>query len=620
MEQNIDQLISDAEAFAKAGEIEQAEKKYLSVLEINPDSASAHYGLGTIAMQCNQAEHALKCLRRAQTLEPEAVDIAYNLAHCYHQLGNLRQSVLQLQHATKFCKADPVFCPLIADFLLRLGEPAAAIQLLARLQVLLPADQIILARAQAAKSNWREAVNILRRLNGDLPNDAKLANDLAVAAGKLRDYETSISSFERYLTLVTPSATDYLRFADLLLIAQRADRCGAALKLAIDLGEDSAEVFVMQAKVARLEADYSAANVALDKALEKQANDGQAWTLRAELASDDQLKGFIDSLSAELAKADELDLQHKALLNYALADMQDRATDFENAAASLLSANEAQHQFLQNTKNTYQPEHTTQAVDRLIESFNRDMFDSAPIQSGASSVSAKPIFIVGMPRSGTTLVERIIGQNPQVFNAGEQEAMEFVAADFNQKVITGKLPSVDKISAEQWSELRGLYLDKLPEMSKPIFTDKLPHNFRHVGLIHKLFPESRIIQLHRDQQDVCMSIYSRAFTAGHNYANRWQDLAHFYAESERLMGHWSSMNSSRILDLKYENLVENPSYYAKQLVEFCGFEWNESYLNFHQSTNKSFTFSEMQVRQPIANKRVGRWQNYAKYFPELSEL
>jgi tetratricopeptide (TPR) repeat protein len=620
VEQNINQLIADAEAAAKAGEIEQAEKKYLSALEIDPDSASALYGLGTIAMQCNQPEHALKCLRRAQTLEPEAVDIAYNLAHCYQQLGDPGQAVLQLQHATKFCKADPVFCPLIADFLLRLGEPSAAIQLLARLQVLPPSEQIILARAQAAKSNWREAVNILKRLNSVLPKDAKIANDLAVAAGKLRDYDTSIASFERYLTLVTPSAQDYLRFADLLLIAQRADRCDKALKLAIEHGEDGSEVFVMQAKVARLNGDYSAANRALVAALERTPNDGQAWTMRAELAEDKQFKSLIELLKAELGQEVELDLQHRALLNYALADMQDRSEGYKDAADSLLAANEAQYQSLQDANNTYQPKHTEQMVDRLIENFNRDMFDSADVQIQASSTSVQPIFIVGMPRSGTTLVERIIGQNSQVFNAGEQEAMEFVVADFNQKTLDGKLPELHLISPHQWSELRALYLQKLPEISKPIFTDKLPHNFRHVGIIHKLFPEARIVQLHRDSQDVCMSIYSRAFTAGHNYANRWPDLKHFYTECERLMAHWSSMNSPRIMDLKYEDLVENPEYYAKQLVEFCGFKWNESYLDFHQSTNKSFTFSEMQVRQPIANKRVGRWQKYADHLPELSEL
>jgi hypothetical protein len=165
-----------------------------------------------------------------------------------------------------------------------------------------------------------------------------------------------------------------------------------------------------------------------------------------------------------------------------------------------------------------------------------------------------------------------------------------------------------------------MYFAKLPKITKPILTDKLPHNFRHVGIIHKLFPEAKVIQLHRDIKDVSLSIYSRAFSAGHNYANRWPDLAHFYAESEKLMAHWSSMNSARILDLTYENLVENPDYYAKQLIEFCGFEWNDTYLDFHRSTNKSFTFSEMQVRQPITNRRIRRWEKYAEYFPELAEL
>lgn len=623
MEQNIDQLIADAEAAAKAGKLEQAEKGYLSALEVNPQSASAHYGLGTIALQCNQPEHALKCLKNAQSLEPEAVDITYNLAHCYHQLGDIKQALAQLQHATKYCKADPVFCPLIADFILRLGEPAAAIQVLSRLQVLTPSDQIILARAQAALFNWREAVNILQRLNSVVVDDAKIVNDLAVAAGKLRDFDTSISSFERYLTMVRPTAQDYLRFADLLLMAQRADRCSQAINLAIELGEDSIEVFVMQAKVARLNADYDAANLALDRALKKMPNNGQAWNMRAELAPKELLNDYIDSLSKEIEKskdATELKLQHQALLNYALADMQDRVGSYENAATTLQNANKVQYQDLEVANNIYKPSHTTQMADRLIKNFNNEVFESPDLLPNSATPSAKPIFIVGMPRSGTTLVERIIGQNIQVFNAGELEAMEFTVAEFNQKTVLGKLPEPTKISTEQWLGLRNLYLEKLPDISKPIFTDKLPHNFRHVGIIHKLFPEAKIIQLHRDPQDVCMSIYARAFSAGHNYANRWPDLMHFYAECERLMGHWSSMNSPRILDLKYENLVENPDYYAKQLVEFCGFNWDESYLDFHQAVNKSFTFSEMQVRKPIENNRVGRWQNYADYFPELNQF
>lgn len=626
MDQNIDQLIAEAEALAKSGDLENAEYKYLEALKADPKSASAHYGLGTIAMQCGQFEHALECLTRAGSLEPEAVDIAYNLAHCYFHLGDSRQAALQLQRASTFCKDDPVFCSLIADFFVRLAEPDAAIQLLSRLQVLTPNDQIILARAHAGKTHWRESASILQRLRAELPNEPKIANDLAVAAGKLRDYDTAISAFEHYLTLVTPSAIDYLRFADLLLMAQKTARCRQAITLALDKGESSAEVFVLRAKVNRLAGDYTAANIALDEALSRSASDGQAWTLRAELVPDEDLVKHIQTLSTQLELVDELDLHNNALLCYALAEMQDRHSQFEQAAKSMFKANTAQAQVLESRGEDYKPEVTVAMVDRLISQYDQGFFSTISDgvihkpNSELIPMTIQPIFIVGMPRSGTTLVERIIGQNSDVYNGGEQEAMEFMAADLNRRIRSGRLPSVDKISDQQWAELRQSYIDKLPINSKPIITDKLPHNFRHVGLILKLFPQAKVVQMHRNIQDVSLSIYSKAFSAGHNYANTWFGLEHFYSECERLMVHWSSMNSPRILDLSYEDLVESPEQYAKQLVEFCGFEWSDWYLNFHQSVNSSFTFSEMQVRQPIANKRVGRWQQYSPYFPELMEM
>jgi hypothetical protein len=225
-----------------------------------------------------------------------------------------------------------------------------------------------------------------------------------------------------------------------------------------------------------------------------------------------------------------------------------------------------------------------------------------------------------MPRSGTTLVERILGQNTNVHNAGELEAMEFVAIHFKHQLKIGRLPEPNMITANQWSELRAMYLEKLPKFSQPIFTDKLPHNFRNVGLILKLFPEAKIIQMHRDPKDVCLSIYERAFTSGHNYANRWEDLKHFHGSADRLMEHWSGLNSSQIIDISYEDLVQDAETTAKRLIDFVGFRWDKSYLDFHQSTHKSFTFSEIQVREPISAKRIARWKNYAPYIPKLENF
>ena len=623
LKQELKQLTADADAAFNAGESEKATRLYLQVLEQDPSSVAAHYGIGTIALQDKELTKSLAHLKRAAELEPEAVDIAFNLATCLFIGGNRVGALVQLERAAKHCAADPVFCSRIAEMSIRLGEPAAAVTIMSRLKALTPDHQIIIANAHGVLGNWREAVGILKHLQKSLPDNPEIAQKLALAAGQLRDYPFAISSYQRYLRLITPSSNDYLRFADLLLIAQSTKRCDQALDQALALGEDSAELYILRARTARLRGDYTEVNTALDQALDRQANHGQAWAIKAELADQDQLPEFIAKLREQLENEEgvaQLNHHLQALLNYSLADMCDRQADYAGATKALRRANKIQNVALALTNTSYSEEATEQQFDELIKNYSSSVFDS---NDGAIDVREKPItpiFIVGMARSGTTLVERILGQNPHVFNAGEQEAMEFVATHYHHQLKHERLPKLEDLTADQRTALRSMYLEKLPEISKPIFTDKLPHNFRQVGLILKLFPEARVIQMHRSMPDVCLSIYSHAFAAGHNYATHWPDLIHFYTQAERLMAHWSSIDSTRVMDLNYEDLAKHPKVYAKKVIEFCGFEWQESYLDFHESTTQSFTFSEMQVRQPIATTRIERWLNYQPYLPELESF
>jgi len=623
LEQDLKKLLADANSAFQTKDYDLAEKLYLSVLEIDLESATAHYALGTIALQRKDYGTALAGLEKASELEPNAVDITYNYAICLAQTGNIERALVTAQRATKYCGDDPVFCSRLAMLFHDLGEPKATIQLLLRLKTLTPQDQIVLAKANGQLNNWQEAVDILQRLSEALPKEARVANDLAIAAGSLKDFDLAVSAFERYLTLVRPSANDYLRFADLLFMAQRVDRCDQAIEQALDCGEDGAQIYVLKANVARLEGSYDSAVEALDEALLRMPNHGTAWSMRAELGDKNSLSKYIDELQEVLSNDADLkaiNRQHRALLNYALGDMQARTESYEAAANSWRNANAIQHELLRNNMAAYSEQQTEDHILGLINDFSLQVFDKPGARTDELADSKQPIFIVGMPRSGTTLVERIIGQNRKVFCAGEQEAMEFIANDFTRRRMEDRLPEPTLISPEQWAEMRIDYMQKLPKFSQAIFTDKLPHNFRHAGIILKLFPKARIIQMRRNIQDVCLSIYSRAFTTSHNYANRWEDLSHFYRQSEKLMNHWSSLNSPRVLDMKYENLVESPEYFAKQLVEFCGFEWDESYLQFHETLNKSFTFSEMQVRESITINRIDRWKLYQEGFPELLEL
>ena len=278
-----------------------------------------------------------------------------------------------------------------------------------------------------------------------------------------------------------------------------------------------------------------------------------------------------------------------------------------------------QLQHLKASQHQYQPQQAEKNTDRIIKRFSSKVFELPSAQADGTETKLAPIFIVGMPRSGTTLVEKLLAQHDQVSAGGEVEAMQFVAAEYNRQIGFGRLPNPDEMTVTQWQGLRQAYLDKSPENRKAIFTDKLPHNFQHVGLILKLFPEAKIIQLHRTAQDILLSVFSYPFAEGHAYACELESIRHQNEQAERLMSHWNSIHSPHILDLQYENLVRQPEYYAQQVFEFCGLSWKPEYLDFYQEIAASFTFSELQVRQAISTDRIGRWKNYQPFLNQLGE-
>jgi len=617
------QTLERADSALRGLDYSGADQLYQDALVLDEKCAAAYFGIGTIALKQNRQTDALAALEQATIIAPEAPDFAFNYGCALSNGGNKIEALIEFQRTSKYCRDDPVFCAKLSEVFLQLGEPLAAIQMLSRMSSLLPRDQLVLADAHGALNCWKESVNVLRRLSDELAKDPVVAGKLSIAAANYRDFDTAVLAFERFLRLVTPSANDYLRFADLLLLAQRLTRCQQAIDMASELGEDGAQIHLLQAKLFRLSADYAGAKEALDCVLERESNLGQAWTMRAELADSKDVLDSIPLLEAELAqehRVSKLSSQQQALLYYALGSLCERAERYGDAAVAFKRANSIQQDALARVGSFYVAEKNHSDTDQIIARFSEKVMAAASAPTPAGVDSKQPIFILGVPRSGTTLVERMLGQNNKVFNAGELPGMEFVASDLLLYQRSGRLPNTSEITADQWVELRESYLKKLPDMSQSIFTDKLPHNFRNVGLILKLFPNARIIQMHRARRDVCLSIFCHAFTGSHNYATSLHSIDHFCSQAERLMAHWSTIQPDNIFDLNYDDLVRQPEQFGKELVEFCGLSWDSNYLEFHQSINQSFTFSEIQVRQPITTTRVDRWRKYYSVMPELSQL
>lgn len=241
----------------------------------------------------------------------------------------------------------------------------------------------------------------------------------------------------------------------------------------------------------------------------------------------------------------------------------------------------------------------------------------------AGSTSERPVFIVGMPRSGTTLTEQIIASHPKAFGAGELPDIgvisgEITKAHYSQATFYEHLKN---LTTDQIAHYAERYLNVLNRHSRQALrvVDKMPHNFEALGLIAMLFPKARIIHCKRDPMDNCMSIFTHHFSKAHGYNTNLEKLGLYYREYNRLMDHWKTALPLNIFEVKYENMIAYQEGMTRKLIDFLGLEWDEACLNFHQTERSVLTFSRWQVRQPIYTTSVKRWKHYDKHLSPLKQ-
>jgi hypothetical protein len=234
-----------------------------------------------------------------------------------------------------------------------------------------------------------------------------------------------------------------------------------------------------------------------------------------------------------------------------------------------------------------------------------------------ASASDRPLFIVGMPRSGTSLTEQIIASHPAAFGAGELRFWSNVGKQFKREVLMADFdePFLTNVAADCLLDLANYSTEALRVV------DKMPGNVKFVGLIHAVFPNARILHTRRNPIDTCLSIYFQDFNAGHSYSNDLDDLAHYYREYHNRMMHWHSvLPPGVLLDVPYESLVEDQESWSRKIIDFIGLEWDDKCLSFHQTERKVGTASNWQVRQPIYKGSKERWRNYEKFVAPLLPL
>jgi Tfp pilus assembly protein PilF len=261
-----------------------------------------------------------------------------------------------------------------------------------------------------------------------------------------------------------------------------------------------------------------------------------------------------------------------------------------------------------------------QKIEQLIDTFSSQNFRSLPV---AKNDSELPVFIVGLPRAGKTLVEEMLAGHPQVTGAGELADVSNIRYAIDEDTGNVFPQGLDKLPASKLDEYADAYLAKREAGAFPGTTrvvDTMPGNYQYLGLIRMLFPRAHIIHCRRDPLDQCLECYFKNFLRGHEYAYTacLGDMAVMYRHYSRLMQHWQEMPGLHLLEVRYEALVQQPEATCRQLLDFVGLAWDQRCLDFHQAGNSQL-IKEQEIREPVHRRFIGRWQNYEKHIQPLTK-
>jgi tetratricopeptide (TPR) repeat protein len=562
------------------GKLTEAEQLYLTVLQLDPDSAEAHLNLGTALVQLNRLGEAIAHFEKAIAIKPDSPEALNNLGNALARLNRPDQSIVQFEKALAVSRhnAEPYLraCYNLGMTLQALNRHEEAIPYYGRAIAIKPdyADAHNgLGDALMKCERVEEALTHYERLAAIRPDLAEAYNNLGVSLHALNRETEAITQFTKALAIKSDYADAYGNLGLALESIGRIEEATGAFEKAIDHAPTIARFY--------------------------------RWLFHCKkaVAGDRQLVPMIELAQrmASFPRGEQIEL-HFAL-GKVFADLKQYDLSFRH----LLEGNALKRQEI-----AYDETETLCMFDRIRAIFSPELMLS---KQGLGNRSAEPVFILGMPRSGSTLIEQILASHPRVFGAGELN-------DFNRAVtwLTGKLgvhlqflEQIKTLTGEDLIRLGTRYLCGIRNIAPDAerVTDKALANFRFAGLIHLALPNARIIHTRRDPVDTCVSCFSTLFARGQPFAYELGELGRYYRAYERLMDHWRAVLPEGVmLEVRYEQLVADFEGQARRIVAHCGLAWDEACLAFYKTQRPVKSASAPQVYQPLYNTSVGRGSCY----------
>ncbi len=433
--------------------------------------------------------------------------------------------------------------------------------------------------------------------------------------------QKAIEIFEMAFKINPAEARPLMMIIAVLIEHCNLDEALNIADLALEVQPQSSDVHISRANVLKLlgrtpealsefkiallcNANSALALAGIAEITKAKANPGEAQQL---------IKHIKQTLKTQLARSDEMSL------NFALAKLYDELAEYKLAFRYLRTANDLKLKSI-----AYDPTMVDIKALNLINGFDINSFKQEADVSAYKDYPV-PVFILGMPRSGSSLIEQILASHPDVYGAGEIYAFTVILGIQEDTTTSSLLECFSKFSMMNEAQLTELGLKYLSGLKKlatdaKYVTDKLPSNFWAVPIIRAILPQAIIVHSTRDPMDTCLSCYQQNFSSGHNYSFSLEGLGHFYNAYAAVMQLWQNNHGDKIYNLSYEDLIASQEQESRKLLEHCGLEWNEACKDFHKTKRSVLTASTLQVRQPIYRQSVAKWRNYESELKPLLDI
>lgn len=608
-----DNLKTQARALLEAGQLAEAESAWDALCKSSPEDPECWSSLGMVHLRLDQLAVAERCFAKATQLAPGVPLVHQALGVAIHRQQRPAEAIPCYQQAIELQPDYIEARYFLANALQESGDNQSAESSYRQLLEQVPehSDALNSLGSLLSKTGrFDEAIDIMKRALILQPDHVESLKNLAEAYQVKGAYDPAI----KHLTHALLLQEDFLPALFLLGVvyhqANRLEESQATFEKGRLLQPEEHRFAVNQALVLGKLHRYEDAHELLKPLIKSDIP--EAAIPFFEISHHINRREEAVALLQTLLKRGGSPPGMTATLHYRMANHLEGIEDRDHAFQHYREANQAETQ-------AFDLDGTKRQFANIIETYNRASIARMP---KSDCQSDRPVFIVGMPRTGSSLLEQILASHSKIYGAGELPDIFDSSAMLSAKLANGEpFPAfADTLDKEHLNIFAQRYLDKIAAIAGPEtrVTDKLPGNFVYLGLIAQLFPRSRIIHIKRNPMDTCLSCYCSQFgMSGHRYVSDLQVLGQYYVEYRKLMEHWKQVLDLPLLEVDYENLVSEQEAVSRRVVDFCELEWEPACLDFHKSERVVFTISNQQVRNRMHTGSVGRWRGFASHLDDL---